>query len=61
MTASEVLFVTIQIKHSRFGTVTDENGDYQLKDVPAGSHVVVVSIVGFEPAELDIETGEDKR
>lgn len=53
-------FVTVQIKNSKFGTVTDENGEYQLKNVPAGKHVVVVSIIGFEPAELDIETDEDK-
>jgi TonB-dependent siderophore receptor len=53
-------FVTVQIKNTKFGTVTDENGDYQLRNVPSGKHVVVVSIVGFEPAELDIETNDDK-
>jgi iron complex outermembrane receptor protein len=53
-------FVTVQIKNTTFGTVTDESGDYHLRNVPAGKHVVVVSIVGFEPAELDIETNEDR-
>ncbi len=52
-------FVTVQIKNSKYGTVTDESGNYQLRNVSAGKHVIVVSIVGFEPAEFDIETREN--
>ncbi|SEI38476.1 iron complex outermembrane recepter protein [Dyadobacter koreensis] len=53
-------FVTVQIKNTKFGTITDENGDYQLRNVPAGKHVVVVSIIGFESAEINIETNDDR-
>jgi iron complex outermembrane receptor protein len=53
-------FVTVQIKNTKFGTITDESGDYQIRNVPAGKHIVVVSIIGFEPAELDIETNDDR-
>ena len=52
-------FVTVQIKNSKTGTVTDENGNYQLRNVSAGNHTLVISIVGFESTEYEIETNED--
>ncbi|HEV7378748.1 MAG TPA: carboxypeptidase-like regulatory domain-containing protein, partial [Dyadobacter sp.] len=52
-------YVTVQIKNGKSGTVTDENGNYQLRNVPAGKHTLVISIVGFESAEYEIETTEE--
>ncbi|WP_221394086.1 TonB-dependent receptor [Dyadobacter sp. NIV53] len=52
-------FVTVQIKDSKSGTVTDENGHYQLRNVPVGKHTLVIRIVGFESTEYALETTLD--
>jgi len=48
--------VTIVIKGTTNGTITDANGNYTLADVPAGSRLVF-SFVGMKPREI-VPTGE---
>ena len=49
------------IASSMIGTVTDENGNYDLLDVPIGAHRLYVSMLGFEPDFRDVmlRTGKD--
>lgn len=50
-------FVSIQLKGTTLGGLSDETGHYFLKDLPVGRHTLVISCVGFltEERELDLE------
>ncbi len=47
-------FVTIQIKGSTTGTVTDVNGSYVLENIPYGIHTLKADMVGMESQEQEI-------
>ncbi len=44
---SELIGVTILVKGTKYGAVTDENGDYKIS-LPAGNYQVEVSYIGYE-------------
>ena len=46
---------TILIEGLNIGTIADANGKYQLLSVPAGSHTVKISFVGFKDEEIKVE------
>ena len=46
--------VTVVLKGTRFGSVTDEDGLYQIRRVPVGDYTLVVSAVGLYPKEKQI-------
>ncbi len=46
---------SIQIKALNRSTTTDVNGVYRLTGLPAGSHVVTVSYVGYSPTEETVK------
>jgi iron complex outermembrane receptor protein len=50
--------VSVVLKGTKFGAVTDENGEYQFKRVPAGDYIIVVSAVGLYPKEKQIQVTE---
>jgi hypothetical protein len=41
------------IASSMIGAVTDADGRYLLRRIPAGGHVLYVSMLGYEPARID--------
>jgi len=47
--------VNVRVGGTEHGTATDANGFYQLSDLPAGSHVLVASAVGFETVRRRVE------
>jgi TonB-dependent SusC/RagA subfamily outer membrane receptor len=51
---------TVQVPEEGIGTATDSQGQYALEDVPAGTHVLRVSFVGYETLtqEVSVEAGE---
>ncbi|TKG93456.1 TonB-dependent receptor [Puteibacter caeruleilacunae] len=49
-------FVTILIKGSSIGTATDNDGNFKIKGLPEGDHVVVVQAVGYQSKEVTIHT-----
>ncbi len=53
-------FVSIGVKGTTIGTVTDETGHYQLVNLPPGTHTIFVSMVGFRSEEHIIELEKDK-
>jgi iron complex outermembrane receptor protein len=46
--------VTVKLKGTSYGAVTDEAGNYSIRKVPAGSYTLVVSAVGLYPKEKQI-------
>lgn len=47
-------YVSVQIKGTGYGAVTNEDGEYNIKKVPAGDYTIVVSAVGLYPKEKQI-------
>ncbi|MDT0685430.1 TonB-dependent receptor [Autumnicola psychrophila] len=47
-------FATIYIKSLSRGTTADENGDFMLKNIPAGHHQVIVTSMGYESLKQQV-------
>ena len=45
---AEANIVLTDISGVTFGTTTDENGNFNLNDIPAGNYKIMVSFIGFE-------------
>ncbi|MDO7744215.1 MAG: TonB-dependent receptor, partial [Pedobacter sp.] len=46
--------VTVKLKGTEMGAVTNEDGEYQIRKVPAGNYTLVVTAVGLYPKEKQI-------
>lgn len=46
--------VTVKLKGTTYGAVTDEDGSYTIHKVPAGAYIIVVSAVGLYPKEKQV-------
>lgn len=49
-------YISVSIKGTTVGTVTDETGHFQIVNAPIGKFAVIASGVGFKPEELQVET-----
>ncbi|MHA4740297.1 TonB-dependent receptor [Dyadobacter sp. MSC1_007] len=52
--------VTVNIKGTAKGTLTDKNGNYQIKNIQPGLHRVMASFVGLERQEQTVEIKADE-
>lgn len=50
-----VIYATLVLEGTQFGTNTDENGYYFLGDVPVGSYTLNVSYIGYESESKQVE------
>ena len=48
--------VTVKLKGTDLGSVTNEDGQYHIRRVPAGSYTLIVSAVGLYPKEKQIKS-----
>jgi outer membrane receptor for ferrienterochelin and colicins len=48
-------YVNVYIKKTKLGTSTDENGYFEIKNIPNGTYTVVASTVGFKPKSVKIK------
>jgi outer membrane receptor for ferrienterochelin and colicins len=55
-TGEHLPFVTIGIKGTTIGTVTDQTGHYRLINAPVGIYILQASFTGFETTEILITT-----
>jgi len=54
-TGEHMSYVTVQLKGTSFGGLTDETGHYFLKNLPTGHRTVVFTCVGYETEERIVE------
>jgi outer membrane receptor for ferrienterochelin and colicins len=47
-------FVNVYLKNTKLGTFTNENGFFELKDIPNGNYTLVSSNIGFEKKSIKI-------
>lgn len=50
-----VVFATIQIKEISSGAYTNENGEFEMKQIQPGAYTLVISNVGYETSTLDVQ------
>ncbi|MDN5202764.1 TonB-dependent receptor [Fulvivirgaceae bacterium BMA10] len=53
--------ITIFLQGTNLGAVTDVNGDYEIKDIPPGEYILLVSGVGYKKSSRSVRltSGED--
>lgn len=54
-TGEHMPYVSVIIKGTTIGTVTDASGHYMLSNLPVGTHVIEVSMLGYKTAEKKVE------
>ena len=54
-----VAWVTVMIKNTGIAVITDENGDFSLKNLKPGVYTLVVSYSGFKSAEKTVTVHDD--
>jgi GWxTD domain-containing protein len=53
-------FVQVYLANTSLGCTTDEKGRFTIEKVPPGNYRLIVSIIGYERQELDIECTQSK-
>ena len=59
-TEAPVMGADIYIEQLHIGTISDENGNFQLQNIPKGSHKLSISYVGFNTQNIDFNTNSSK-
>ena len=52
---------SVQVEGTSIGASSDVEGRFRLRRVPAGTQTIVVSYIGYEPAEARIDVEADAR
>ncbi|MGA0555836.1 TonB-dependent siderophore receptor [Larkinella sp. VNQ87] len=47
-------FVNVALKGLAKGTLTNERGEYQIRNIPEGPQTVVIQLIGYAPVELNV-------
>lgn len=50
--------ISIALKGTRFGTITDQDGNYKIKSIKSGTYTIKVSAVGYSVVEKKITINE---
>ena len=58
---SPLIGVRIQIEHTSIGTTTDDQGNYELKNIPTGKSTIVFSCVGLKKMTKTVFFSESER
>ncbi len=53
-----IIGVSVRIKNTRLGTITNLDGGFSLKNVPVGKATLVFNFVGYDELEVEIEVQE---
>lgn len=53
-------FVTVQVRGTKKGATTDENGHFTLANLTPGKHELYVSMIGYEPIRQTVLVESDK-
>lgn len=53
-------FASVFLANTSFGTITNEEGEYSLENIPYGSHMMVVSYVGYQFKKVTIHLNDPK-
>ncbi|MFD2515547.1 TonB-dependent receptor domain-containing protein [Pontibacter locisalis] len=51
----ELPYATVMLKGTKWGAPTEENGKYEIRDVPPGTYQLIVSAIGYLPTERSVQ------
>ena len=54
-------YVNVYLKKSKIGAASNENGFYQLKNIPKGNYTLVISSVGYKSKSIKITIDENQK
>ena len=62
-TKETIISATVVVKGTKIGALTNKNGYYSLKSIPAGKQTIVISYLGYKKMEkvIDFEEGDSKK
>ncbi|MES2780417.1 MAG: TonB-dependent receptor [Bacteroidota bacterium] len=49
-----IIGATVTIDQTKFGTVTDADGFYEIKDLPAGTYMIKITYIGYQTIYLNV-------
>lgn len=52
-------YVMVGLKNTTYGTETDENGNYSIRQIKPGKYLLMVAAMGYSPMQQEIEIGPD--
>ena len=52
--------VTLTVKGTKIGTLTNKSGYYSLKNIPSGKQTIVISYIGYQKLESEMFFKEDE-
>lgn len=55
-----MLFANVALLETNFGTSTDENGFFELNDIPAGTYQLLISAIGYRKLQQKITVGANE-
>ncbi|REA64331.1 TonB-dependent siderophore receptor [Dyadobacter luteus] len=53
-------FVNLSVKGTGKGSQTDENGEFLIRNIPAGSNTLIIQYLGYEAMEQNVEVTHDQ-
>lgn len=60
MNNEPLLFANVQLKNTSKSIQTNFHGNFEIHDIKAGDHILVVTYLGYETLEIPISIAEDK-
>ena len=57
---NEIPYANVYLKQTKMGTSTNENGFYELKNVPKDTYTLIVSSIGYQTKSIKINVINDK-
>lgn len=56
----EVPFASVAVKKTKAGVIANEKGEFSLNNINPGKHIILVTMVGYESANQEVEILADK-
>lgn len=53
-----LMYASVFINNTTIGAITNKNGEYQLKNVPFGQHLLVISYVGYDFISISLNVNK---
>ena len=53
-------YVSVLIKNTRKGTITDGDGKFKIKKIKPGNYILFVSLAGYKPFEISVEVKQNE-
>ena len=53
-------YVSVVIKNSTLGTVTNENGNFEIRKIKPGQYILQISLLGYSDQEIEVTVKENE-